>query len=1759
MRILNHLAFSAIVLLAVVVGLAYCSEDPLCAGVSCSNHGFCYVDPDTNSPQCLCSFGYSGAECETAPPSCTQFCGHHTRCEYNEPGDVICTCSDGWGGEHCSEPGLWFLSENGKSLCNLTCNSHGFCYFDDYGREACNCTSGYSGPNCTVHECNLNCGAHGVCSFDANDQPVCQCIDGYTTTDPSKPCASCSGPGKIVDSSTKACICNSMSGYSPEGSGCVCNTAAGFQQAQDGTCQCPAGKTNVEGSCVPVGPICKTPCGDHGTCTYTDATKSSTTCVCSTGYVTTSPSSPCSSCAEGYQKSSDGSCVKVCPPNWSGDKCDQYSPPAACVTVPSGALTQCAGIVNYPILNTNYVWGQTFSSVDKYLTALKANMMAIDVNITTYANDYMSKNLPGCNSSCLPAVKQVTCYLTFKPCIVQNMLPQTQPLCLSTCKAIGMQELKMDVSTQCATISSQTPTCFYGPYLPSNTTCNGIAYSNSAVCSGRGKCIGQDLCSCPAGVVGSSCQYYECFGKNETDTGVCNGNGKCVGPNNCQCNDKFTGMKCDVPMCNGRSEVEGGCSFRGTCGSDNKCTCSGNYDGASCRVCKTGYTGIFCEVPICSGVPASDPSVCGGRGACIGPNTCSCSYGYSGNNCQTFSCNSVDRLSASVCEGRGKCVAPDTCVCSGNFASSSFCRNCTLDFEGETCTNAICNAATTCSGHGNCNALKCSCTGNWDGKYCDKCKSGYVGSDCQYQCTPSMCNNRGSCNATGGCSCDLHATGTNCESCASGWYGAKCDFRVVDAFSFSSMGDVITGTVYSSIKAPISCSDIVKSSSLATLGKGVFCLLDSSRNELQITLGAGATIGIGSTLTLGLYPKSGDSETITVTVTRGSYQAIAPSAVLVADKPVVTKGCGKIYIDASASSSLDRRRLNFAWSTIVAPTTDDQVTLDGIIAQSTSSGIVIDSTNLGVGTYTVQVVVSSTFSTDSIATQTLSFDVTELSVPTLSIKEGLASTITLGKVSVITPMATIPNKSCYKGSGSASFAYSIDTTRTSVSFNIVQENGMMVFGPQKTVLPAAGDYFFTVTASQTGARNITLPFKVTAVAQPLKVAFTVGDFVQAKDKPVALTVKRSDPSNPASTDGTVSVDCVNLDTANACSGFPQDISSTLSLSVASMTPSLYRFTVTYSKNDGRSSSASVKVRVLDETSSTVLKATIVPQEGVDLSVVDSSKTLILGLKMLDRQILSDKKVISWTSSDLDFATASISTDKNILQIPGSLLSPGASYTVKVTVTDTVVVAGETITKSGSSEVTFTVNAPPTVGLLDVSPSTGVALVDDFKISCGNGWADPQLPLTYEFRTRLDSETTWNVISQRSATSAISTKLGKVGTMHIKVVVYDALGAASELETTVTVTKPSTEATLSAISSFADQYISDVVKLSDSSAVLEMIGSVDMNTITDPAQKAMVTAAAENTITNFLSATAKEEAITSQNEQTTTATISLISSATKAIDKISDNTVSLVGRTLYTSTKGVADSSSINMNTDQVENSKKSADSVYNRVSSNVASRMTHAFTKTDLDNTKGVYDNLALIQVKSNVADMPATTVVGADSSVSYLRKVSLSTLNALSSSVSGQNSFTLASDIASSNALSLLDEVNVKVKVYPSSVTQAATKAIDFSITSTTNTNVDVSSNTYVASLVLERLSSSRAAYVSSMLVCKKWDGSKFVTDSTCALSSSSTNISLSVKSTGVYLVATETTPQPTLSRKVSGASSWSVSCLVVVMMLISFLLMKQ
>ncbi|KAG2389423.1 hypothetical protein C9374_013983 [Naegleria lovaniensis] len=124
-----------------------------------------------------------------------------------------------------------------------------------------------------------------------------------------------------------------------------------------------------------------------------------------------------------------------------------------------------------------------------------------------------------------------------------------------------------------------------------------------------------------------------CHGKNYTDPTVCNGRGKCVG--------------------------------------ENTCSCFGNSAGSACESCKSDYEGPDCQYYIirkCFGIPFNDSTVCSGRGECVSANTCQCRHEYSGYNCRFTTCFGVSsNLTTGVCSGHGYCSDYNVCECDVAF------------------------------------------------------------------------------------------------------------------------------------------------------------------------------------------------------------------------------------------------------------------------------------------------------------------------------------------------------------------------------------------------------------------------------------------------------------------------------------------------------------------------------------------------------------------------------------------------------------------------------------------------------------------------------------------------------------------------------------------------------------------------------------------------------------------------------------------------------------------------------------------------------------------------------------------------------------------------------------------------------------------------------------------------------------------------------------------------------------------------------------
>ena len=728
----------------------------------------------------------------------------------------------------------------------VACSGHGTCI----KKDTCYCNAGYTGNECEMISCfgkngTSNCKGNGQCI--GPDQ--CKCNAGFIGIECEQTVSTCFGT-----EATSAQVCSGR-GVCISKDTCSCSYGYSGNQCQDKipTILCFGIKANTS-----------TVCGGHGDCSETNV------CHCRDGY----SGKDCTSFSCLNNCNGHGECkapnVCSCQQKYSGSDCSQFIQNDECVLPPSNSLKFCKDAVNYNILNTIFTNGAKNETDAQRL--MKQGLTSTDLQAESEYNSQL-KSMSNCDSTCQVALTRKVCYEKFLLCTAKKT---QSALCQSTCLEIIKSTNQPD--SGCSSLADTD--CNYGAYLPANTICYGTKYSEQGVCSGNGKCIGMNSCSCSKGYTGDNCQYPICFSKPSNDATVCNGKGKCTTPDTCSdCKDGMTGQTCSEFTCNRKSESKGGCSFRGKCAAVDTCTCEGNFDPKSfCSKCLDGYIGEKCDQAVCFGVSSVDSLVCSGNGKCILPNTCECKDGFIGKTCASFSCGGIDKKdSSSVCSGRGECTKPNTCKCSANYGGST-CNECLPSFTGTDCLTPTCSESLTCNNNGKCGSdNKCVCNGNFVGAFCKECASGFVGTKCDVKCSrESTCSSHGSCNQDGTCSCDGNFEGSNCNSCKSGWYGDDCTFKIVsDSFEFNVKGDAIVGTVYSSIKKQVTCDFFMNQESMKQIGTTASCKLDQS--ILTIMLSPLATIVPGETLKFYSNPFK-PIETISITIKTGSFVPVNPNA-----------------------------------------------------------------------------------------------------------------------------------------------------------------------------------------------------------------------------------------------------------------------------------------------------------------------------------------------------------------------------------------------------------------------------------------------------------------------------------------------------------------------------------------------------------------------------------------------------------------------------------------------------------------------------------------------------------------------------------------------------------------------------------------------------------------------------------------------------------------------------------------------------------------
>jgi len=225
---------------------------------------------------------------------------------------------------------------------------------------------------------------------------------------------------------------------------------------------------------------------------------------------------------------------------------------------------------------------------------------------------------------------------------------------------------------------------------------------------------------------------------------------------------------------------------------------------------------------------------------------------------------------------------------------------------------------------------------------------------------------------------------------------------------------------------------------------------------------------------------------------------------------------------------------------------------------------------------------------------------------------------------------------------------------------------------------------------------------------------------------------------------------------------------TLSVPAGVLAPLDYDFTLTLSKAGSDSVTRTVRITVVEEQ---------VPDVGVFLlgqngRVAPDAPLRIRGSATLPGSGGFD---FAWSAAEpLDLTTTGAvltdpSLDTHNLVISGSILVPGATYTIYL---------DATARRSGASaraSVTVSINRPPFGGTLVVTPEVGTASTTPFEAEA-LGWDDDpgDTPLSYMFSRGMEEALTFEQASQKASEIYV----GEEGTHEIFVEVRDIYGAAA---------------------------------------------------------------------------------------------------------------------------------------------------------------------------------------------------------------------------------------------------------------------------------------------------------------------------------------------------------------------------------------------
>lgn len=278
---------------------------PICSESPCQNGGTC----NQNSMQlCTCPVRWGGRFCEEPINECdSNPCQHGGLCELTDEG-YSCQCGIGYTGTNC---------ETDITDCaSSPCQNGATCVFELPDGYQCACLPGFTGVHCEIDidECESDPCFNNATCVDQVNSISCQCLPGFT--------------GFLCQMDINECLsgpCQNAGTCTDDINGYECNCHPGYEGVH---CETPIGE------CV------NNPCQNGGTCTL-GGPGGAVECICTPGWFgqfcdsneNECISNPClngGTCVDGDQRFDCN-----CPPEYTGDICQEVTPSCGSIMVKS--------------------------------------------------------------------------------------------------------------------------------------------------------------------------------------------------------------------------------------------------------------------------------------------------------------------------------------------------------------------------------------------------------------------------------------------------------------------------------------------------------------------------------------------------------------------------------------------------------------------------------------------------------------------------------------------------------------------------------------------------------------------------------------------------------------------------------------------------------------------------------------------------------------------------------------------------------------------------------------------------------------------------------------------------------------------------------------------------------------------------------------------------------------------------------------------------------------------------------------------------------------------------------------------------------------------------------------------------------------------------------------------------------------------------------------------------------------------------------